>query len=51
MREIEGAHTGAKMASIVIDVISDFGITDLLGYISMDNASPCDVLMQELSNG
>jgi hypothetical protein len=51
LRVIQGRHTGENLASIVLDVLQEYGITHQLGYIQMDNASNNDTLMAALSSG
>ena len=51
LREIQGRHTGENLAPIVLDILQDYGITQKLGYIQMDNATNNDTLMAALSSG
>ncbi len=50
MRQIRRAYTSANLAGIIADVIKEYKVTNVLSYISIDNALTCNVLMQELLN-
>jgi len=46
---LEGSHTGANMAEIVMDVLREYGIEEKLGYFVGDNASNNDTLIRHLA--
>lgn len=50
LEEIQGAHTGANLAPMVLKAIERFKFVYNLGYIVMDNAANNDTMMRELSN-
>ena len=49
MKEIESNHKGENLALVLMDVIFNWEIAVMLGYIVMDNASNNDTMMQSLS--
>ena len=49
LRTLEGSHTGANMAEIVMEVLQEYGIEEKLGYFVRDNASNNDTLVGHLS--
>lgn len=51
MKEIIGGHSGATMASLVINTVEEYGITSKLGFIVSDNASSNDKMMDEIATG
>jgi hypothetical protein len=50
LEEIQGSHTGANLAPMVLRAIKRFKFVHNLGYCIMDNASNNDTIMRELSN-
>jgi hypothetical protein len=49
MKEIKGNHKGENLALVLMDVIFNWEIAVMLGYIVMDNASNNDIMIQSLS--
>jgi hypothetical protein len=49
LRELIGEHSGENQASVVMDVIDEYGIASKIGYFVMDNASNNDTLVRSLS--
>ncbi|KDN41816.1 hypothetical protein RSAG8_07187, partial [Rhizoctonia solani AG-8 WAC10335] len=49
-RKINGHHTGANVGHALFEVLQESGITDKIGYITLDNASNNNTLMEELAN-
>ena len=49
LREVHGRHTGENQASIVVNVIREFGIASKIGYFMMDNATNNDTMINALS--
>ncbi|QRV75249.1 hAT family dimerization protein [Ceratobasidium sp. AG-Ba] len=47
-RRVNGSHTGANVGKSLFSVFVEFGITEKIGHITLDNASPNDTLMKEL---
>jgi hypothetical protein len=48
LREVAGDHGGLNQATVVIEVIDDYGIASKLGYFQIDNDSKNDVLLREI---
>jgi hypothetical protein len=48
LRRLLGPHSGANMAETLIDVMSDFGIADQLGYFMTDNAESNDTCLKRV---
>jgi len=46
--ELDGPHSGMNMAEYVYKVVEDYGITNSLGYLVMDNATSNDTLVHAL---
>lgn len=44
LREVEGAHSGENMASVLFEVLCEYQISTKLGYCTMDNASNNDTM-------
>jgi hypothetical protein len=42
---LEGSHTGANIAEIVIEVLQEYGIEEKLGYFIGDNTGNNDTLV------
>jgi hypothetical protein len=51
LKEVIGAHEGKNLASVVMEVIKEWGIASKLGFFVMDNASNNDTMMQSVSLG
>lgn len=51
MREIDGSHSGNNIAKHLLDIVKEWGITNKLGWIIMDNATSNDTMMEKLSDG
>jgi hypothetical protein len=49
LRTLEGSHTGANMAEIVMDVLREYGIEEKLGYFVGDNARNNDTPVRHLA--
>ncbi|CCO37618.1 hypothetical protein BN14_11775 [Rhizoctonia solani AG-1 IB] len=49
-RKINGHHTGANIGHTLFEVLQESGIADKIGYITLDNASNNNTLMQELAD-
>ncbi|QRV94607.1 hAT family dimerization protein [Ceratobasidium sp. AG-Ba] len=47
-RVIEGNHSGAHLAETFFEVVEEFGFTNKLGMITLDNASNNDTFMAQL---
>ncbi|CAE6511697.1 unnamed protein product, partial [Rhizoctonia solani] len=48
--KINGHHTGANVGHALFEVLQESGITNKIGYITLDNASNNNTLMEELAN-
>ncbi|KAG8938267.1 hypothetical protein FRC04_009191 [Tulasnella sp. 424] len=48
-RHVSGRHTGANLGKILVDILKDLGVPRRLGYITLDNASNCDTLVDQVS--
>ena len=46
LKEIQGAHSGANMAAIILHTVRDFEFRNKLGYFVMDNAGSNDTMME-----
>lgn len=51
MKQVSGNKTGENLASVVLEVMKDWGIQYNLGWFMMDNASDNDVMMRFISIG
>jgi hypothetical protein len=49
LRELSGEHSGENQASLIIDIINEYGIASKVGYFVMDNATNNDTLVISLS--
>jgi hypothetical protein len=49
VQEVQGEHTGENQASVVQNILTDFGIIKKVGYFVGDNASTNDTLCESLS--
>ena len=46
---IDGAHTGENIAHAILNVVSEFGLTDKIFTVTLDNASSNTTTMESLS--
>jgi len=49
LHTLEGSHTGANMAEVVMEALREYGIEEKLGYFVGDNASNNDTLVRHLA--
>lgn len=49
MKELQGVHSGENQATILLQVLGDYGIIGRLGYFVMDNAHSNDTLINIIS--
>jgi BED zinc finger len=49
LRELIGTHSGENQASVVMNVVDDYGIASKVGYFMMDNAKSNDTMVNALS--
>ena len=49
LRELGGTHSGENQASVVMNVVDDYGIAPKVGYFMMDNAKSNDTMINALS--
>lgn len=47
--EIEGAHEGATLATVILKVLREWGIMSKLGFFITDNALNNDIMMEKIS--
>ncbi|KAG9123278.1 hypothetical protein FRC07_015160, partial [Ceratobasidium sp. 392] len=47
-RRIEGSHAGVNIGQYLFSVLEETGITNKIGFITLDNAANNDTLMREL---
>lgn len=47
-RELEGSHSGVNQATLIIEIITEFGIDTKLGFFVGDNDGKNDTLCREL---
>ncbi|KAI1783161.1 hypothetical protein LXA43DRAFT_1067898 [Ganoderma leucocontextum] len=48
-RYVPGRHTGANMAAQFITILEELGILHKVGCITLDNASNCETMMEDLA--
>jgi hypothetical protein len=48
LRLLEGSHTGANMAEVILEVLQHYGVAEHIGYCVADNASNNDTLVKAL---
>ena len=46
---LEVAHTGANIAQVVINVVANFGLTDKIFAVTLDNASSNTTAMEDIT--
>src|SRR3954466_3383423 len=46
---LEVAHTGANIAQVVINVVANFGLTEKIFAITLDNASSNTTAMEDIT--
>ncbi len=49
LKELQGEHSGANMAVIILDVLSVYAIRGRLGYFVMDNATNNDTMLEAIA--
>ena len=49
LKEVQGSHDGPNLATIIMEVVNDWGLANKLGFFIMDNASNNDNMMLFLS--
>ena len=49
LRELDGKHSGQNIASLIMQIINDYGVPSKVGYFMMDNADNNDTMMEALS--
>lgn len=49
LREVMGAHNGENIATVVMQVLVDWGIISKLGWFQMDNAANNDTMLRHIS--
>ncbi|OBZ72686.1 putative AC transposase [Grifola frondosa] len=47
-RYVRGSHTGANLAAHFLEVVEELGIIHKIGMITLNNASNCSTMMEEL---
>jgi hypothetical protein len=50
LRELDGKHSGQNIASLIMQIINDYGVASKVGYFMMDNADNNDTMMEALSD-
>ena len=48
LRLLQGSHTGANMAKVMLEVLRQYGVAEHIGYCVADNASNNDTLVNAL---
>lgn len=48
--ELQENHSGLNQATVILDILNDFGIRNKLSYLIMDNATFNNVLTKTISN-
>ena len=49
LKKLEGEHSGLNQATIILDMLDDFGIRNKLGYMIMDNAASNNNLIDAIA--
>ena len=49
LRSLEGSHTGANMAEVIMEILREYGVEEKLGYLMGDNATNNATLVRALA--
>ncbi|OAQ57414.2 transposase-like protein [Pochonia chlamydosporia 170] len=51
LREFKGSHSGELQAKVFLEVIEEYGLSEKVGYFTMDNHDANDTMLDDIAKG